>query len=114
MTGKMSAMSPPRGGKRIPVHLPAQILWTSRSGGTRRATGKTGNISSNGLFLWVSIRPRVATPITVSVRLPAAATQVPFELFCQGRVVRWNRTGESVGMGATIEEYELRPARRKA
>jgi hypothetical protein len=31
------------------------------------------------------------------------------ELLCQGRVVRWNRRGEVQGLGAVIDEYELRP-----
>lgn len=103
----------PRFGKRIPVHLPAQVRWTSRSGNARHVQGKTGNISGNGLFLAVPNRPRVATPITVSVLLPAEITRVPYELFCQGRVIRWNRSDEGVGLGATIEDYQLRPARRE-
>jgi hypothetical protein len=99
----------PRASLRIPVELPAKVRWKSYTGNRRQVQGKTGNISGNGLFLTVPIRPRCQTPITVTVFLPAEVTQMPLELLCQGRVVRWNRPGELSGLGATIEDYELRP-----
>jgi hypothetical protein len=44
--------------------------------------------------------------------LPREVTQVPLELLCQGRVVRWNQHGQVQGLGAVIDEYELRPVTR--
>ena len=107
-------MRPPRAGLRIPIELPAQIRWRSRKGTSRQIQGTTGNISGNGIFMAVPVRPSLETPITVKVTLPANVVKIPVELLCKGRVIRWNLPGELPGMGATIDDYELRPAHRSA
>ena len=101
-----------RSGIRIPVELPAEVHWKSRRGRTRRVEGRTGNISGNGLFMNIPVRPPCKTSVTMRVFLPATMTRVPVELRCNGRVIRWNCPGETRGMGATIDEYEFRPARK--
>ena len=103
-----------RSGIRIPVILPAEVQWKSRGGHSRRVEGKTGNISGNGLFMSVPVRPPCKTSVTMRVFLPASLTRVPVELLCNGRVIRWNCPGEARGMGATIDEYEFRPANAQA
>ncbi len=105
-------MLQPRAGLRIPIELPVEIQWKSRTGAYRQALGKTGNISGSGLFIEVPVRPRRDTPVKIRVILPLEVTQVPLELLCQGRVVRWNQRGKIQGLGAVIDEYELRPAPR--
>ena len=103
-----------RAGIRIPVEFPVEVCWKSRWGRPRHVEGKTGNISGNGLFMRIPIRPRRETPVTMRVVLPATVTRVPVELHCNGRVIRWSCPGESRGMGATIDEYEFRPTRTQA
>jgi hypothetical protein len=103
-----------RSGIRIPLELPVEVYWKSRWGQSRQVEGKTGNISGNGLFMSIPIRPPRKTPVTMRVLLPAAITRFPVELLCNGRVIRWSCPGESRGMGATIDEYEFRPTRRLA
>ena len=100
-----------RSGIRIPVVLPVEVHWKSRGGRSRRVEGKTGNISGNGLFTCIPVRPPCKTTVTVRVILPENITPVPVELLCNGRVIRWNCPGEARGMGATIDEYEFRPTR---
>jgi len=100
-----------RSGIRIPVELPVVVNWKSRAGHSRHAEGKTGNISGNGLFTCIPIRPPCKTAVKMRVRLPANMTRVPVELLCNGRVIRWSCPGEERGMGATIDEYEFRPTR---
>ena len=101
-----------RTGQRIPVELPVEIQWKSRAGSPKQAMGKIGNISGSGLFIEIPVRLHRATTVTIKVVLPSAATQVPLELLCQGRVVRWNQRGQVQGLGAVIDEYELRPVPR--
>jgi PilZ domain len=101
-----------RGSQRIPLELPVEIWWKNRTGGTRQASGKVGNISGNGLFIEISARPRLETPVRFKVLLPQEVTQVPLELLCSGRVVRWNQRGQVQGLGAIIDDYELHPAPR--
>lgn len=97
-----------RTGLRIPLGLPVELRWKSRGGNSRHVEGRTGNISGNGLFMNIPVRPPCNTTVTMRVFLPSAITHVPVELLCIGRVVRWNAPGESTGMGATIDEYEFR------
>jgi len=89
--------------------LPVEIRWTSRTGSQKQAMGKTGNISGSGLFIEIPVRLQRETQFTMKVMLPRKKSQGPLELWCQGRVVRWNRRGEVQGLGAVIDEYELRP-----
>ena len=107
--GVMKSMNQRRASQRIPMELPVEIRWTNRAGSPKQAKGKTGNISGSGLFIEIPVRLHRATTVTIKVVLPSAATQVPLELLCQGRVVRWNQRGHVQGLGAVIDEYELRP-----
>jgi hypothetical protein len=91
------------------MELPVEIRWKSRAGSLKHARGKTGNISGTGIFIEVPIRLRRATSVSIKVVLPREGTQGPLELLCQGRVVRWDQDGKVQGVGAVIDEYELRP-----
>jgi len=102
-------MNQRRTSQRIPMELPVEIQWKSRAGGLKQARGKTGNISGSGLFIEIPIRLHRATSVKIKVVLPTEVTQIPLELLCQGRVVRWNHHGQVQGLGAVIDEYELRP-----
>ena len=106
------SMNQRRTSQRIPMELPVEIQWKSRAGSLKQATGKTGNISGSGLFIEIPIRLHRATSVMIKVVLPREVTQVPLELLCQGRVVRWNQHGQVQGLGAVIDEYELRPVPR--
>ena len=105
----MKSMNQRRTGQRITMGLPVEIRWTSRTGSEKQAVGKTGNISGTGLFIEIPVRLQRETAFTMKVMLPRKKSQGPLELLCQGRVVRWNRRGEVQGLGAVIDEYELRP-----
>lgn len=105
-------MSQRRTGKRIPVELPVEIRWKSKAGSLHHALGKTGNISGSGLYIEVAARLHRATSVMIKVKLPSEVTKVPLELLCQGRVVRWKQDGPVQGLGAVIDEYELRPVKK--
>lgn len=103
-----------RAGVRISMRLRALVRWRTRAGRYRAAWGKIANISGNGFLMKVPIRLRQQTPITCTVFLPNSVTTVPIELTCQGRVVRRTQLGKAPGLGATIEDYQLRPAAKHA
>jgi hypothetical protein len=98
--------------ERLPMELPVEIRWKSRAGSTKQAVGTTGNISGSGLFIEVPVRLHRSTAVAIKVKLPSEVTSVPLELLCQGRVVRSNQRGKAQGLGAVIDEYELRPVRK--
>ena len=103
------SMNERRVSQRIPMGLPVELQWKTRAGTQKQATGKTGNISGNGLFIEFPIRLPRSTCLTMNVVLPGGLAQVPLELFCQGRVVRWKGDGEVDGLCVVIDEYEFRP-----
>ena len=97
-----------RSGVRIPLELPVNIRWKSSKGSYRKAQGKTGTISGNGLFITIPVRLPRQTSMTLTITLPPEVTKVPIELRCQGRVVRWIPAGGASGFGAIIDDYKLR------
>jgi hypothetical protein len=101
-----------RTGSRIPIELPVVIKWKARAGKIKKAEGKTASISSNGVFMTAPVRLPLKTPITLSVNLPVEFTKIPLQLQCRGRVV-W-QSKRPLGLGAVIDEYELRPVRRSS
>jgi hypothetical protein len=108
----MINMDERRASQRIPMELPVEIRWKTRAGSLKQAMGKTGNISGNGLFIEFPVHLHRKTPVTIKVVLPREGSQVPIELSCQGRVVRWKQDGQVQGLCVVIDEYELRPVSR--
>ncbi len=107
--GVITNMSQRRASQRIPMELPVEIRWKSRAGSPKQAMGKIGNISGTGLFIEFPVRLRRETSVTIKLLLTREGTQGPLELLCQGRIVRWNQSGQVQGLGAVIDEYELHP-----
>ncbi len=97
-----------RAGVRIPVKLPVLVQWKTQGGTLREAWGKTGNISANGLFIQAPVRLPHDTKITFVVELPTHITKSPVQLHGQGRVVRQPLGRLAGGIGAIIDQYELR------
>ena len=102
-----------RSGARIPVELPVEITWKSRTGRPQRAQGKTSTMSGNGLYMAIPIRLRASTPISIVVTLPVEMTRTPLQLHCEGRVVRQDKPSAVAGIGAIIDDYRFRPAQRE-
>jgi hypothetical protein len=101
-----------RASQRIPMELPIEIRWKTRAGSPKQAMGRTGNISGNGLFIEFPVHLHRETSVTTKLVLPREGSQVPIELSCQGRVVRWKQDGKVEGLCVVIDEYELRPVSR--
>ncbi len=100
-----------RAGVRIPIQLPAQVVWKSRAGKYRRAYGETTVISANGLFVRAAIRLPRETRVKITVDLPQDVTKVPMALLCRARVVVQEKRNGNHGIGAIIDDYELKPVR---
>lgn len=101
-----------RGGERVDVEFPVEVEWKGRGGKQQHIQGKTATMSGNGLYMVLPIQLRDNTPITVTVSLPVELTKTPIELLCEGRVVRSDQPGTPAGVGAIIDDYQFRPAKR--
>jgi hypothetical protein len=103
-----------RQNKRYPLSLPAEVRWKARNKKSSRVQGQIGDISSNGLMVMIPKAMPLGTMINVTINLPVELTKVPVELYCLGRVVRKNRLETGQGISAVIEDFQLKPSRRKA
>ena len=107
-------MNEQRQGKRYPLRLPAEVRWTSRGKSAGPVQGEIGDISSSGLLVVIPKDLPLGTTINVTINLPVELTKVPVKLTCMGRVVRKSPAGKGEGVSAIIEDFKLRPSRRKA
>ena len=103
-----------RQNKRYPLSLPAEVRWTARDKSVNRVRGTIGDISSNGLMVLIPKPLPLGTMINVTINLPVETTRVPVELSCVGRVVRKSRLATGQGISAVIEDFQLKPSRKKA
>jgi len=95
---------------RVPLELPVHVWWTTTAGKSQEAEGRTGNISTNGMFVTIRRRLRHNAPISFRVDLPSEITRAPVQLHGHGRIVRRSGLDEVPGIAAVIDEYEIRPA----
>ena len=107
-------MNERRQGERYPLKLPAEVRWKSPGKAVRRARGEIGDISASGLLVIIPNPLPLGTSINVTINLPIELTKVPVELSCMGRVVRKSPIGKGQGISAIIEDFQLRPTRKKA
>jgi hypothetical protein len=101
-------------GIRFPVEFPVNVRWKARPGRVHRMRGEIITMSGNGVFMRLPSQLRPNTRITLTVSLPTEITRIPLKLFCQARVVGQNETQTyPFGIGAIIDDYQIRPARRR-
>jgi hypothetical protein len=72
--------------------------------------GEIITMSGNGVFMRLPVQLR---PNTRTVSLPTEITRIPLKLFCQARVVGQKEVRTyPFGIGAIIDDYQIRPARQ--
>ena len=99
-------------GIRFPVEFPVKVQWKSRPGKVRQMRGEIITMSGNGMFMRLPSQLRPNTKITLTVSLPTQITRIPLKLFCKARVVGQNPlTAHPFGVGAVIDDYQIRTAR---
>ena len=100
-------------GIRFPVEFPVKVQWSARPGKVHRMQGEIITMSGNGVFMRLPSQLRPNTRITLTVSLPTEITRIPLKLFCQARVVGQREAKTyPFGIGAIIDDYQIRPARR--
>ena len=102
-------------GIRFPVEFPVKVQWKNGTGKLRQIQGKITTMSGNGVFMRLPSLLRPNTRIVLTVSLPTEITKVPLRLRCQARVVN-QKEAETYpfGIGAVIDDYQIRPARQHA
>lgn len=101
-------------GIRFPVEFPVKVQWKTGPGKVRQIQGKITTMSGNGVFMRLPSQLRPNTRITLTVSLPTEITKIPLKLRCQARVV--SQKGDKTypfGIGAVIDDYQLRTVRQQ-
>ena len=71
-----------------------------------RGSGETRNVSASGIYFVTDAVLEKGMPVSFTLRFKQASGG-PFLLRGEARVVRLERLGDKVGVGAVISHYEL-------
>jgi hypothetical protein len=97
-----------RRSERFNFGMPLTVQWTNGSE-QRQAHAVTQDVSSGGLYFFLSEAIPDGTAVEINMTLPTNITLgTPVRVRCQGRIKRCvPRQGESTGMATMIEKYEF-------
>jgi PilZ domain len=94
-----------RSAKRYRFRFPLKVTWD----GTRELMTQTVEVSSRGVYFFLSESLPVGTPIEFVLTLyPDPTESKPVRLQCQGRILRIVPLAEDqIGIAASIDQYEF-------
>jgi hypothetical protein len=98
-----------RARKRVPAEVPVSLRSV---GGTLQTTGRTRDLSTNGIFLYSDSRIEPGSELEMVLILPPELTQGEKRwVCCQAVIVRVEDRGKAEGFGvaATIRTMEFLP-----
>jgi hypothetical protein len=93
---------------RLSLHLPMRVQWATRSGISEAET-ESQNVSSGGIYFFLSEHIEDGSPVEIVMTLPAEdALESRTRLRCRGRVRRTEViAADHIGVAAQIESYEF-------
>lgn len=96
---------PVRASVRFPLHLNV-VLSTEE----REYNAVTHDVSANGVLFLGDDLPAAGTAVRFRLTMPASVMGGGEDvvLYCVGRIVRHERTGERTAAAAVIDEYSLK------
>jgi len=94
-----------RSAKRYRFRFPLKVTWS----GTRESLTQTVEVSSRGVYFFLSESLQAGTPIEFVLTLyPEFTESKPVRLKCHGRVLRMVPVAEDqIGIAASIDQYEF-------
>ncbi len=100
-----------RGADRFPIEREVRYKVFSRKGGDELGTGKTVNMSSNGVLFTTDRRLMAGKRLELSISWPAQLnTNVALKLVARGRIVRTEEGAAAI----EIHQYEFRTSAQTA
>ena len=85
--------------RRYPIELELEYRVLNNEKVTATGVGRTGNISSGGIFFHTEAFEPIGHSVELSIRWPAYLGNTPFiELCVSGRLVRSDRDGVAIRM----------------
>ena len=92
--------------QRFALDLP--VVVNLNENGTYQVTGHTRDVSSRGVFFYLSSEISEGAAIEFIMTLPAEITFAsPIRVHCVGKVVRAEKTASGHGIAVAIEKYDI-------
>lgn len=102
------AQPPPekRATRRFSLDLPIAVKFLDN--GAYEANGHSRDVSSRGVFFYVSSNIEEGASIEFVMTLPAEITLTsPIRVRCAGKVVRADKMGNEQGVAVAIDKYDF-------
>jgi hypothetical protein len=95
-----------RSTRRFALDLPVAVYF--HENGTYQATGRTRDVSSRGVFFYLSSEISQGTSVEFIMTLPSEITFAnSIRVHCVGKVLRVETTASGQGIAVAIEKYDI-------
>jgi hypothetical protein len=95
-----------RSTRRFSLDLPIWVKFLDN--GRRELAGRTRDVSSRGVFMYLDSEISEGAPIEFVMTLPTEITLAdPISVRCTGKILRVARTAQEQGVAVAIEKYDF-------
>lgn len=95
-----------RSTRRFSLDLPISVKFLDN--GRRELAGRTRDVSSRGVFMYLDSEISEGTPIEFVMTLPTEITLAdPIRVRCIGKILRVARAEQEQGVAVAIEKYDF-------
>ncbi|MBZ5508263.1 MAG: PilZ domain-containing protein [Acidobacteriia bacterium] len=95
-----------RSTRRFSLDLPISVKFLDN--GRRELSGRTRDVSSRGVFMYLDTEIAAGAAIEFVMTLPSEITlSDPIRVRCTGKVLRVDKTAQQQGVAITIAKYDF-------
>lgn len=95
-----------RSTRRFSLELPISVKFVNN--GRRELAGRTRDVSSRGVFMYLDTGISEGAPIEFVMTLPTEVTlAAPIRVRCTGKVLRVTRAEQEQGVAVAIDKYDF-------
>jgi hypothetical protein len=95
-----------RNTRRFPLDLPISVKFLDN--GRQEAAGRTRDVSSRGVFMYLDTKITEGAPIEFVMTLPPEITLAEsIRVRCTGKILRVDKAAEQQGVAVAIEKYDF-------
>lgn len=95
-----------RSTRRFTLELPISVKFVNN--GRRESAGRTRDVSSRGVLMYLDTEISEGAPIEFVMTLPTEVTLAePIRVRCTGKVLRVNRAEQEQGVAVAIDNYDF-------
>jgi hypothetical protein len=92
--------------RRFSFDLPISVKFLDN--GKRELDGRTRDVSSHGVFMYLDTEIIAGAPIEFVMTLPPEITLAdPIRVRCTGKILRVDKATQGQGVAVTIEKYDF-------